>query len=163
MYLTWKPGDFVLEMDLTGAKDVSGAESITGSLVSAKSDIDRNLDLLSKISVKQPEEKTSLKGALRVEKKSDKDMFEILPEDKGFLDFGKLSKKKREEKKEKELQFSPEDEEVDRDDKENIISRYKEGLDAYQIMAEFEESGYDMYSLGTIEDVINTYERYHRK
>lgn len=163
MYLTGKPGDFVLEMDLTGAKDVSGAESITGSLVSAKSDIDRNLDLLSKVSVKQPEEKTSLKGALRVEKKSDKDMFEILPEDKGFLDFGKLSKKKREEKKEKELQFSPEDEEVDRDDKEYIISRYKEGLDAYQIMAEFEESGYDMYSLGTIEDVINTYERYNRK
>lgn len=162
MYLTGKPGDFVLEMDLTGAKDVSGAESITGSLVSAKSDIDRNLDLLSKVSVKKPEEKTSLKGALRVEKKTDKDMFEILPEDKGFLDFGKLSKKK-EDKKEKELQFSPEDEEVDRDDKEYIISRYKEGLDAYQIMAEFEESGYDMYSLGTIEDVINTYERYHRK
>lgn len=162
MYLTGKPGDFVLEMDLTGAKDVSGAESITGSLVSAKSDIDRNLDLLSKISVKQPEEKTSLKGALRVEKKTDRDMFEILPEDEGFLDFGKLSKKK-ENKKEKELQFSPEDEEVDRGDKEYIISRYKEGLDAYQIMAEFEESGYDMYSLGTIEDVINTYEHYHRK
>ena len=164
MYLTGKPGDFVLEMDLTGAKDVSGAESITGSLVSAKSDIDRNLDLLSKISVKKPEEKTSLKGALRVEKKADKDMFEILPEDEeGFLDFGKLSKSKKEDKKEKELQFSQEDEEVDRDDKEYIISRYKEGLDAYQIQAEFEENGYDMYRLDTIEDVINTYERYHRK
>lgn len=163
MYLMGKPGDFVLEMDFTGAMDVSGTESITGSLVSAKSDIDRNLDLLSKISVKKPEEKTSLKGALRVEKKANEDMFEILPEDEeGFLDFGKLSKKK-ENKKEKELQFSPEDEEVDRDDKEYIISRYKEGLGAYQIMAEFEENGYDMYSLGTIEDVINTYERYHRK
>lgn len=163
MYLMGKPGDFVLEMDLNYAKDVSGTESITGSLVSAKSDIDRNLDLLSKISVKKPEEKTSLKGALRVEKRANEDMFEILPEDKeGFLDFGKLSKKK-ENKKEKELQFAPEDEEVDRDDKEYIISRYKEGLDAYQIMAEFEENGYDMYSLGTIEDVINTYERYHRK
>lgn len=163
MYLMGKPGDFVLEMDLNDAKDVSGTESITGSLVSAKSDIDRNLDLLSKISVKKPEEKTSLKGALRVEKKTDGDMFEILPEDKeGFLDFGKLSKKK-ENKKEKELQFAPEDEEVDRGDKEYIISRYKDGLDAYQIMAEFEENGYDMYSLGTIEDVINTYERYHRK
>ena len=163
MYLIGKPGDFVLEMDLNDAKDVSGAESITGSLVSAKSDIDRNLDLLSKISVKKPEEKTSLKGALRVEKRANEDMFEILPEDKeGFLDFGKLSKKK-ENKKEKELQFAPEDEEVDRGDKEYIISRYKEGLDAYQIMAEFEENGYDMYSLGTIEDVINTYERYHRK
>lgn len=163
MYLMGKPGDFVLEMDLNDAKDVSGTESITGSLVSAKSDIDRNLDLLSKISVKKPEEKTSLKGALRVEKRANEDMFEILPEDKeGFLDFGKLSKKK-ENKKEKELQFAPEDEEVDRGDKEYIISRYKEGLDAYQIMAEFEENGYDMYSLGTIEDVINTYERYHRK
>lgn len=164
MYLMGKPGDFVLEMDLNDAKDVSGTESITGSLVSAKSDIDRNLDLLSKISVKKQEEKTSLKGALRVEKRANEDMFEILPEDKeGFLDFGKLSKSKKEDKKEKELQFSPEDEEVDRDDKEYIISRYKEGLDAYQIMAEFEENGYDMYSLGTIEDVINTYERYHRK
>lgn len=163
MYLMGKPGDFVLEMDLNDAKDVSGTESITGSLVSAKSDIDRNLDLLSKISVKKPEEKTSLKGALRVEKRANEDMFEILPEDKeGFLDFGKLSKKK-ENKKEKELQFAPEDEEVDRGDKEYIISRYKEGLDSYQIMAEFEENGYDMYSLGTIEDVINTYERYHRK
>lgn len=163
MYLMGKPGDFVLEMDLNDAKDVSGTESISGSLVSAKSDIDRNLDLLSKISVKKPEEKTSLKGALRVEKRANEDMFEILPEDKeGFLDFGKLSKKK-ENKKEKELQFAPEDEEVDRGDKEYIISRYKEGLDAYQIMAEFEENGYDMYSLGTIEDVINTYERYHRK
>ena len=164
MYLMGKPGDFVLEMDLNDAKDVSGTESISGSLVSAKSDIDRNLDLLSKISVKKPEEKTSLKGALRVEKRANEDMFEILPEDKeGFLDFGKLSKSKKEDKKEKVLQFSPEDEEVDRDDKEYIISRYKEGLDAYQIMAEFEENGYDMYSLGTIEDVINTYERYHRK
>lgn len=163
MYLMGKPGDFVLEMDLNDAKDVSGTESISGSLVSAKSDIDRNLDLLSKISVKKPEEKTSLKGALRVEKRANEDMFEILPEDKeGFLDFGKLSKKK-ENKKEKELQFAPEDEEVDRDDKEYIISRYKEGLDAYQIMAEFEENGYDMYRLDTIEDVINTYERYHRK
>lgn len=166
MYLMGKPGDFVLEMDLNDAKDVSGTESITGSLVSAKSDIDRNLDLLSKISVKKPEEKTSLKGALRVEKKTDGDMFEILPEEKGFLDFGKLSKnlnKEKEAKKGKEIQFSSEDEEVDRGDKEYIISRYKEGLDAYQIMAEFEENGYDMYRLDTIEDVINTYERYHRK
>ena len=167
MYLSGKPGDFVLEMNLDGAKDIGAEESITGSLNSIKSDTDRNLDLLSKVAVKNEEaSKASLKGALRVEKKDEANFDELLEDADGFLDFGKLIKKKGEEKPKavaKEIQFAPGEETVDRDDKEYIISRYKDGLDAYQIQSELEESGYDMYSYGTIEDVINTYERFHRK
>lgn len=168
MYLMGKPGDFVLEMDLDNARDISSNESISGSLGAVKSDTDKNLDLLSKLSVKKEDEKPEIKGALRVEKKRDTDSFDSMLEDaNGFLDFGKLAKKvktpKEEKEKEKEIEFAPSEETVDRDDKEYIISRYKEGMDAYQIQTEMEEAGYDMYSFGTIEDVINTYERYHRR
>ena len=47
-------------------------------------------------------------------------------------------------------------------DRKYVLSRYKEGLDAYQILTELEVSGYDVLNYSTIEEIINSYERYHR-
>ena len=60
------------------------------------------------------------------------------------------------------MSFAPVDEEVNSDDREYVLSRYKEGLDACQIFTELEISGYDTLNYSTIEEIINSYERYHR-
>ncbi len=160
MHLTGKPGDFVLEMDLSKAVDVSD-EAISGSLGAVKSDTDRNLDLLNKLAVVKEEKPTLEKGNLNLAKKDSEceSLDDLLENAEDVIDFSKYVP---EDKKEKEMSFAPDDEDVDSDMREYVLSRYKEGLEAYQILTEMEIAGYDVLNYSTIEDIINSYEHYHR-
>lgn len=160
MHLTGKPGDFVLEMDLSKAVDVSD-EAISGSLGAVKSDTDRNLDLLNKLAVVKEDKPSLEKGNLNLAKKGTEceSLDDLLENAEDVTDFSKYMPK---DKKEEEMSFAPDDEDVDPDMREYVISGYKAGLDAYQIFTDLEISGYDTLSYSTIEEIINSYERYHR-
>lgn len=166
MYLTGKPGDFVQEMDLSGAKEVGTSAGIEGVLGGAKTAEERNLKRLESISKEVGGEHEE---AVKVEAGNDSDDdnddvidFSSNESTKSEDNFGKNLIEKHTPTIKKKSEASEEIREVDSEDKRVIIEMYKSGMDSYEICAELEENGYDMYTSDEIQDVIDDYRRYHR-
>lgn len=151
MHLLSEPGDFIHEMDLSGAEKlptlgIEGSISVKGLMTEEE----KNFKKFEKKAVKEDDEWN-------------------IDEDSSFIDFsGKVKKDDSSSLKTKgfvknTIEFAPTEETVDQSDRECIIEMYtKENMTAYEIQAYFEENGYDMYGYNAIAEVIADYERYHR-